>query len=200
MAIRRLPACSRSTTRGSAKDATLENEIKSAAQRWYRDDRDAPLAYEPSLDDFLSPALVEAALMREVLPRRDFAAWLKAFLPIDSVTCEPPNVADRADAKQSHLDGLALSRAWCFTKLGYQGSGAAPSRGGIAACRRRALRRRALARLVRDARAQRGSSENPMRNSSTARAHWRPSRIAQTTSDWPRRMSPAANTFGTEVA
>ena len=26
-------------------------------------------------------------------------------------------------------------------------------------------------------------------------AHWRPSRIAHTTSDWPRRMSPAANTF-----
>ena len=44
-----------------------------------------------------------------------------------------------------------------------------------------------------------GSSENPMRNSSTARAHWRPSRIAHTTSDWPRRMSPAANTLGTEV-
>ncbi|MBS1216008.1 MAG: hypothetical protein H6R20_982 [Proteobacteria bacterium] len=46
----------------------------------------------------------------------------------------------------------------------------------------------------------RGSSELPIRNSSTARAHWRPSRIAQTTSDWPRRMSPAANTFGALVA
>ena len=47
--------------------------------------------------------------------------------------------------------------------------------------------------------AQRGSSDAPIRNSSTARAHWRPSRIAHTTSDWPRRMSPAVNTFGTEV-
>jgi hypothetical protein len=45
-----------------------------------------------------------------------------------------------------------------------------------------------------------GNSENPVRNSSTARAHWRPSRIAQTTSDCPRRTSPAANTFGTDVA
>jgi hypothetical protein len=44
-----------------------------------------------------------------------------------------------------------------------------------------------------------GSSEEPVRNSSTERAHWRPSRIAQTTSDWPRRTSPAANTFGTDV-
>ena len=43
----------------------------------------------------------------------------------------------------------------------------------------------------------RGSSVAPIRNSSTARAHWRPSRIAQTTSDWPRRMSPQAKIFGT---
>jgi hypothetical protein len=101
-----------------AKDATLENEIKIAAQRWYRNDRDAPLAYEPSLDEFLSPALVEAALMHEVVPRRDFDAWMKAFLP--SLELEPPKVADRADPKQSHLDGLALSRAWCLMKLGYK--------------------------------------------------------------------------------
>ncbi len=101
-----------------AKDATLENEIKIAAQRWYRKDRNAPLAYEPSLDEFLSPALVEAALMREVVPRRDFDAWMKAFLP--SLELEPPKVADRADPKQSHLDGLALSRAWCLMKLGYK--------------------------------------------------------------------------------
>ena len=45
-----------------------------------------------------------------------------------------------------------------------------------------------------------GRSELPIRYSSTARAHWRPSRIAQTTRDWPRRMSPAANTLDTEVA
>ena len=44
---------------------------------------------------------------------------------------------------------------------------------------------------------QRGSTDEPIRNSSTARAHWRPSRMAHTTSDWPRRMSPAANTFAT---
>ena len=46
---------------------------------------------------------------------------------------------------------------------------------------------------------QRGSSVDPIRNLSTACAAWRPSRIAQTTSDCPRRMSPAANTFGIEV-
>ena len=99
-----------------ACDQTLENEIKSAAARWYRADRDAPIAYEPSLDDFLSPALMEAALMREVLPPAEFGAWLKAFLP--SMELQPPQVADRSDAKQSHLDGLALSRAWCLRRLG----------------------------------------------------------------------------------
>jgi hypothetical protein len=101
-----------------AQDQKLESAIKSAAERWYRADRDAPLAYEPSLDDFLSPALIEAVLMREVLPAREFANWLKAFLP--SMDLQPAKVANRADAKQSHLDGLALSRAWCFTKLGYK--------------------------------------------------------------------------------
>lgn len=47
--------------------------------------------------------------------------------------------------------------------------------------------------------AQRGSSECPIKYASTERAHWRPSRIAHTTSDWPRRMSPAANTLSTDV-
>jgi hypothetical protein len=101
----------------AAKHQMLEDAVHAAALRWYRADRDAPLAYEPSLDDFLSPALVEAALMREVLPAHDFRIWLKAFLP--AVDLEPPGVADRADPKQSHLDGLALSRAWCLRKLGH---------------------------------------------------------------------------------
>jgi len=103
-----------------AKDAALEDEIRMAARRWYRADRNAPLTYEPSLDEFLSPALIEAALMREVLPDAEFAAWLKAFLPSEIEELKPPQVADRADAKQSHLDGLGLSRAWCLAKLGYR--------------------------------------------------------------------------------
>jgi hypothetical protein len=104
----------------TAHDKNLESEVRAAALRWYRGDRDAPLAYEPSLDDFLSPALVEAALMREVLPAPEFGGWLKTFLPLDAGRLKPPRVADRADAKHSHLDGLALSRAWCFEKLGYK--------------------------------------------------------------------------------
>lgn len=60
----------------------------------------------------------------------------------------------------------------------------------------RAILSRSTRRRRRD---QRGSTDEPIRNSSTARAAWRPSRIAHTTSDWPRRMSPAVNTFGTDV-
>jgi hypothetical protein len=101
-----------------AKDQKFEGEIKAAAERWYCGDRNAPIAYEPSLDDFLSPALIEAALMREVLPPREFGDWLKGFLP--SMDFQPPEIADRSDAKQSHLDGLALSRAWCLMKLGHK--------------------------------------------------------------------------------
>jgi len=104
----------------TANDEKLESEIEAAALRWYKADRDAPLAYEPSLDDFLSPALTEAALMRQVLPPHEFRAWLQGFFPTDpAILLRPPVVADRADPKQSHLDGLCLSRAWCFQRLGY---------------------------------------------------------------------------------
>lgn len=96
----------------------LEQAIRSAARRWYYEDRDAPLAYEPSLDDFLSPSLVEAALMREVLGD-EFALWSRRFFTADPSKLGPPVVADRSDAKQSHLDGLCLSRAWCLQKLGH---------------------------------------------------------------------------------
>jgi hypothetical protein len=94
--------------------------IEAAAQRWYGPDRDAPLAYEPSLDEFLSPALVEALLMKEVLPPEASRSWLREFLPAGiGPLAHPPGGFDRADAKQVHLDGLSLSRAWCLRRLGH---------------------------------------------------------------------------------
>lgn len=98
----------------------LAVSIEQAARRWYGRDREAPLAYEPSLDDFLSPALVEALLMKEVLPAGQFGDWLAGFLPAGiGPLAEPPAGFDRADAKQVHLDGLSLSRAWCLRRLGH---------------------------------------------------------------------------------
>jgi Protein of unknown function (DUF2891) len=103
-----------------AGDRKLESEIRTAALRWYHADRDAPIGYEPSLDDFLSPSLIEAVLMQQVLPPDEFRAWLQGFFPTDPANLlTAPRVADRVDPKQSHLDGLCLSRAWCFRRLGH---------------------------------------------------------------------------------
>jgi hypothetical protein len=103
-----------------AHDYGLEDEVEAAARRWYSADRDYPAAYEPSADDFLSPALVEAVLMKKVLQAQEFAGWFAAFLPQLGPLAEPPRVTDHADPKQSHLDGLCLSRAWCFRLLGFE--------------------------------------------------------------------------------
>src|SRR4029077_11852353 len=103
----------------AARNPDLQSAIEARARGWYLGDRDYPLAYEPSGDDFLSPALVEALLMKRILPDGEFSEWLKRFLPPDlGPLTRPPTVVDHADAKQSHLDGLCLSRAWCFTHLG----------------------------------------------------------------------------------
>jgi len=93
--------------------ALLESRIRDL----YQKDRDCPMAYEPSGEDFLSPCLAEADLLRRVLPAADFAAWLTTFLPSiprngrgDWLT--PGVVTDPSDPKLAHLDGLNLSRAW----------------------------------------------------------------------------------------
>ena len=91
------------------------------ALRWYRADSGCP-AWEPSQDEFLSPALMEAAVMADVLPKEDFAAWLAAFLPQaargqPATLFTPASVSDRSDGKIAHLDGLNLSRAWCWRRI-----------------------------------------------------------------------------------
>jgi hypothetical protein len=103
----------------TAQDQRLAAAIGESAMRWHARDRDAAVRYEPSLDDFLSPALIEATLMQQVLPQDEFDPWLRTFLPGDlGPLAIPPVVADRSDPKQSHLDGLSLTRAWCFRRLG----------------------------------------------------------------------------------
>jgi hypothetical protein len=107
-------------------DPALELEIRKAARRWYERDRAAPLAYEPSLDDFLSPALCEAVLMQQVLSQSEFWHWLGRFAPHGfGALAEPPTGYDHADPKHSHLDGLCLTRAWCLTRLGNEAAGQA---------------------------------------------------------------------------
>ena len=100
--------------RGDAQTAAL---VVARSRDFYGADRDCPLAYEPSGEDFLSPCLGEADLMRRVLPPDDYAAWLAAFLPGlpkdgSSEWLAPGIVTDPTDPKLAHLDGLNLSRAW----------------------------------------------------------------------------------------
>lgn len=100
------------------KDDALYGLIGERALAWFGNDRDCQ-AWEPGGDEFLSPALTEALLMSRVLPAGDFAIWLAAFLPRlgegqPTTLFTPATVSDRSDGKIAHLDGLNLSRAWCW--------------------------------------------------------------------------------------
>ncbi len=97
--------------------AALAAACRDAALRWFGADRDFPAAWEPSGADFLSPALMEADLMRRVLDPDAYDAWLAAFLPDLAADAArplfmPAVVDDRSDAYIVHLDGLNLARAW----------------------------------------------------------------------------------------
>lgn len=100
-----------------AGDRELERTIEESVRALYLGDRTCPLAYEPSGQDFLSPCLAEADLVRRILPPVEYAAWLGAFLPQVPLGAaqpwlEPAVVSDPTDPKLAHLDGLNLSRAW----------------------------------------------------------------------------------------
>jgi hypothetical protein len=110
-------------TVGDREAAALVEERTRAL---YLMDRDCPLAYEPSGQDFLSPCLAEADLVRRVLAPPEFAAWLGRFLPgiplpgevgADGSWLPPAVVTDPTDGKLAHLDGLNLSRAWMLAGI-----------------------------------------------------------------------------------
>jgi len=104
-----------------ANDDALAGLIRARAADYYGGDK-ACQGWEPGGDDFLSPALSEALLMRRALPAGAFAPWFDAFLP-DLAAGSPRSlftpafVSDRSDGKIAHLDGLNLSRAWCWRGL-----------------------------------------------------------------------------------
>jgi len=98
-------------------DEPLGKLAADSARKFYLADKNCPLAYEPSGEDFLSPCLAEADVMRRVLTRTDFAKWLSQFVPQipRTATADWLPVAispDPSDPKLAHLDGLNLSRAW----------------------------------------------------------------------------------------
>ena len=101
----------------STKNDSLARLVEDSARKFFFADRDCPLNYEPSGEDFLSPCLGEADVMRRVLPQTEFAKWLNDFMPQIPTTgsddwLKPVVSPDPSDPKLAHLDGLNLSRAW----------------------------------------------------------------------------------------
>ena len=105
----------------TTKNEAFAKLIRDSAKKFFLADKNCPLAYEPSGEDFLSPCLGEADLMRRVLPQNEFASWLKQFMTQIPVGREGSENADwlrvaispdPSDPKLAHLDGLNLSRAW----------------------------------------------------------------------------------------
>ena len=100
----------------------LETLIVERSHTYYAHDTNYPASWEPGGEDFFSPALMEADLMRRVMSKTEFAVWFHRFLPGVSrgqpkQLLEPAIVTDRTDPKLVHLDGLNLSRAWCMRSI-----------------------------------------------------------------------------------
>jgi hypothetical protein len=88
------------------------------ARDYFLQDRDYPAAWEPSSEDFFSPALMEADLMRRALKTKEFPGWFHKFLPrLPRNLLAPATVSDRSDPRLVHLDGLNLSRAWAMRDI-----------------------------------------------------------------------------------
>ena len=102
-------------------DTALASLIDRTARDWFEADRGCQ-AWEPGGDEFLSSALSEAMLLSRLLDRASFTAWFDAFLPeapaqTPATLFTPATVSDRTDGKIAHLDGLNLSRAWCWREI-----------------------------------------------------------------------------------
>lgn len=103
----------------TVENEALETALEEKIRGFHSGDVNCPISYEPSGEDFLSPCLMEADLMRRILTTSEFAAWLGSFLPgipMDGRDdwLAPGIVLDPTDGKLVHLDGVNLSRAWAL--------------------------------------------------------------------------------------
>ena len=101
----------------TAGDDEFADLIKRKSLEFHKADVNCPMAYEPSGEDFLSPCLMTADLMRRVLPASEYNSWLSDFMPQipsdgSSDWLAPAIVKDASDGKLVHLDGVNSSRAW----------------------------------------------------------------------------------------
>ena len=106
----------------TVKHTKLEALLLERSKYYFAKDENIPAKWEPDGADFYSPSLMEADLMRRVLPADEFRAWFKKYLP-DVAAGKPASimlpatVTDRTDPQLVHLDGLNLSRAWCMRSV-----------------------------------------------------------------------------------
>ena len=117
----------------------FEDLLLGQARKFYFGDKSCPLDYEPSGEDFLSPCLAEADVMRRVLAPNEFAAWLHAFLPQiprngAGKWLLPQKSTDPSDPKLAHIDGLNLSRAWMLEGIASDLAANDPRQKSLAAC------------------------------------------------------------------
>lgn len=103
-------------------DRDLEKLLDERSRTYFGGDANYPAGWEPGGEDFFSPALMEADLMRRVMKPAEFAKWFHRFLPgadrgEPKTLMQPAIVTDRSDPKLVHLDGLNLSRAWCMQRI-----------------------------------------------------------------------------------
>jgi hypothetical protein len=122
-------------------DRALLDAITAKAHAWYAADTLYPAAWEPSGNDFLSPALSEAELMARVLPEGEFGIWLSVFLPgiaggEPATLFTPAVVSDPGDGQIAHLHGLNASRAWCWRRIAESLPAGDPRRGPAVAAAR----------------------------------------------------------------
>jgi hypothetical protein len=121
-------------TVGNEKLLTL---IAERSRTYFAADANYPGSWEPGGEDFFSPALMEADLMRRVMQPEEFSLWFHRFLPSLSAgepkaLLQPATVTDRSDPKLVHLDGLNLSRAWCMRSIAAALPAADPARKALA--------------------------------------------------------------------
>jgi len=119
-------------------DEAMVELVAERSRAFYLDDVSCPLSYEPSGQDFLSPCIAEADLMRRVLPPAEYGEWLTDFMPGIPTTDEAGwlpigVVTDRTDGKLAHLDGLNISRAWMLEGIASGLPGDDPRRPALAA-------------------------------------------------------------------
>jgi hypothetical protein len=106
----------------SVHNDVFEKQLIKAANRLFLQDKNAPTLWEPDGSDFFSPSLMEADLMRKVLPKSQFTNWLNHWLSNSALQhlTQLPHVSDRSDLQIVHLDGLCFSRSWCMSGIAQQ--------------------------------------------------------------------------------